>query len=73
MRNIQDTMIIISTKNNHAKLNILEEIQIMRAAKSANILNDIISKGNESFYRILPLVDRIQTVNLVNLQIVNDI
>ena len=62
MRNIQDTMIIISTKNNHAKLNILEEIQIMRAAVSGDILNDVFIGKNESFFKLLPPVDGIQSV-----------
>ena len=32
---------IINTENNSMKINILEEIQILRAAKSTNILNEI--------------------------------
>ena len=33
MRNIEDTMTIIHTDNNYTKIIILEEIQLMRAAK----------------------------------------
>ena len=42
MRNIKDTMVIINTESNHTKIETLVEIQIMRAAKSADILNDVI-------------------------------
>ena len=37
MRNIEGIMTIINTQNNHPKINILEDIQIMRTAESADI------------------------------------
>ena len=41
---------------NHRKLNVLEEIKIMRAAKSGEVLNDAISGKIELIYKLLPQV-----------------
>ena len=51
MRDIEKIMIIINTESNHIKVNLLEEIQIIGMAKSADILNDVI------YGKILPPVD----------------
>ena len=50
MRNSEAIMTVINTGSNHTKINILEEIQITRAAKSIDILNDFISGKNEPLY-----------------------
>ena len=59
-RNIKDIM-TINSESNYMKINVPEEIQIVRAAKSANILNDI-SGNNKPLYRLLPPADRIQII-----------
>ena len=45
-------MVIIKPENSHTKIDILEEIKMIRAAKSADILNDINGK-NEPLYILL--------------------
>jgi hypothetical protein len=57
MRNIEDIITIIKTEKNNIMINILEEIQIERAAKSADKFNYIINDKNEPFYRLLPPAD----------------
>ena len=47
-----DTMTIINKQNNHA--NILDEIQIKRATKSEDILNDVIV-GNANPWKYITL------------------
>ena len=47
MKNISDIMNIINTERNHMKIKILEEFQIIRAAKSADKLNDVINGKNK--------------------------
>ena len=44
-------------KSNHEKINKLEEIEIIKAAASQNILNDIINSRNDPLYKILISVD----------------
>ena len=51
-RNIENIMVIIKPENSHTKIDILEEIKMIRAAKSADILNDINGK-NEPLYILL--------------------
>ena len=55
------------------KTNTLEGIKIIKAANSAYTLNDVTSRKNEHLYRLSRPVDRIQTVNPANVEIVNDI
>ena len=59
---------IVHTNNNHAKINTLEELHIIRAATLANMLNDIISSKNGSLYKLLSPTDRILTVNSQNIR-----
>ena len=40
MKLVEETMTIIHLKNNHRKINILEEIEMLKAASSQNLLND---------------------------------
>ena len=54
---------------NHMPINILEEMQIMRAA----ILKYDINGKYEPLYWLLPSVDIIPTVNPANVENVNDI
>ena len=42
-KNIEDTMTILNKESNHEKINKLEDIKIIKAAASQNILNDIIN------------------------------
>ena len=38
------------------KINTLEEIEILKAASSENMLNDIIAGQNDPIYKLLPLI-----------------
>ena len=40
--------------NNHRKINTLEEIEILKAASSKYLLNDIIAGQNDPIYKLLP-------------------
>ena len=61
MRNKDNIMTILHKGNNHEKINKLEEIGILKAATSLNILNDVINGRNDSLYKILPqLIARFQ-------------
>ena len=44
MNTIEETLSIIHLENNHRKINTLEEIEILKAASSENMLNDVIAK-----------------------------
>ena len=57
MKNIDDIMIILHKESNHEQINKLEEIEIIKAAASQNILNDIINGRNDPLYKILISVD----------------
>ena len=57
MKNIEDIMTILHKESNHEKINKLEEIEIIKAAASQNILNDIINGRNGPLYKILISVD----------------
>ena len=46
MINIEHIMTIINAERKHAKINILEEIKIVKAGKLANTLNDVIIGKN---------------------------
>ena len=41
MKTIEETMSIIHLGNNHRKINTLEEIEILKAAFSKYLLNDV--------------------------------
>ena len=57
MKNIENIMTILHNENNHAKINKLEEIEILKEAAPQNILNDVINGRNDSLYKILLSVD----------------
>ena len=40
-------MFIIHLENNHRKINTLEEIEILKAASSKNLLDDVIAGQND--------------------------
>jgi hypothetical protein len=54
MKTIEETMSIIHLKNNHRKINTLEKIEILKAASSKYLLNDIIAGQNDPLCKILP-------------------
>ena len=58
MKNIQDIITILHKESNHEKINKLEEIEIIKAAASQNILNDIINARNDPKYIILMSVNK---------------
>jgi GIY-YIG catalytic domain. len=43
MKTIEETISIIHLENNHRKINKLEEIEILKAASSKYLLNDVIA------------------------------
>jgi hypothetical protein len=49
-------MFIIHHENNHRKINILEEIGILKAASFRYLLNDIINGRSDPVYRLIPSV-----------------
>ena len=51
---IEETMSIIHLENNHKKINTLEEIEILKAASSKHLLNDVIAGQNDPIYKLLP-------------------
>jgi hypothetical protein len=46
MKSTEETMTIIHLEKKHEKLNVLEEIEILKAASSQNILNYIIGRND---------------------------
>ena len=54
MKTIEETMSIIYLKNNHRKINTLEEIAILNAASSKYLLDDVIAGQNDPIYKLLP-------------------
>ena len=54
MKTIEETMSIIHLENNHRKRNTLEEIEILKAASSKHLLNDVIAGQNDPIYKLLP-------------------
>ena len=54
MNTIEDTMSIIHLeKKNHRKIHTLEEIEILKAASSKYLLNDVIAGQNDPIYKLL--------------------
>ena len=51
MKTIEETMSIIHLENNHRKI---EEIEILKAASSKHLLNDVIVGQNDPIYKLLP-------------------
>ena len=54
MKTIEKTMSIVHLENNHRKINTLEEIEILNAASSKYLFNDVIAGQNEPIYKLLP-------------------
>ena len=54
MKTIEETMSIIHLENNHSKINTLEEIEVLKAACSKHLLNDVIAGQNDQIYKLLP-------------------
>ena len=54
MKTIEETMSIIHLENNHRKINTHEEIEILKAASSKYLLNDVIAGQNDPMYKLLP-------------------
>ena len=53
MKTIEKTMSIIHLQNNHRKINILEEIEILKATSSKYLLNDVIAGQIDPIYKLL--------------------
>ena len=54
IKTIEEPMSIIHLENNHRKINTLEEIEILKAASSKYLLNDVIAGQNDPIYKLLP-------------------
>ena len=54
MKTIEENMSIIHQENNHRKINTLEETEILKAASSRYLLNDVIAGQNDPIYKLLP-------------------
>ena len=50
-------MTILYNENNHKEINKLENIVILKAATSLNILNDVVNGRNDPLYKIILSVD----------------
>ena len=57
MKNIDNIMTILHKGNNHAKINKVEEIEILKGTKLLNILHDVINDRNDPLYKILLSVE----------------
>jgi hypothetical protein len=53
MKTIEETMSTIHLENNHIKINTLEEIEILKAASSGYLLNNIIAGQSDPMYKLL--------------------
>ena len=51
---IEETMYIIHLEKKHRKINTLEEIEILKAASSKYLVNDVIAGQNDPIYKLLP-------------------
>jgi hypothetical protein len=54
MKTKEETMSIIHHENNHREINTFEEIEILKAASSKYLLNDVIAGQNDPMYELLP-------------------
>ena len=52
IKNIDSIMAILHKENNHEKINKLEEIEILKAVASQNILSDVKNDRNDTLYKI---------------------
>ena len=46
---------IIHLENNHRKINTLDEIEILKAASSKYLFNDVIAGQYDPIYKVLPI------------------
>jgi hypothetical protein len=46
----------IYLENNYRKINTLEEIEILKAASSKYLLNDVIARQNDPMYKTSPII-----------------
>ena len=51
IKEIQETMTIRNLENENRKINILEEIEILKVASSQNVLNDVINGRSDPVHR----------------------
>ena len=63
MKTIEETTSIIHQENNHRKINTLEEIEILKAASSKNLLKDVIVGQSDQIYKLLPHSDLNSKIN----------
>ena len=54
MKTIEETMSIIHRENNQRNINTLEKIEILKAASSKYLLNDVIAGQNDPINKLLP-------------------
>ena len=54
MKTKEETMSIIHLENNHRKINTLEEIEILKAASSKHLLNDVIAGQKTQYINFSP-------------------
>jgi hypothetical protein len=47
-------IVFLYLENNHKEINTLEEIDIVKAASSKFLLNDVIAGQNDPIYKLLP-------------------
>ena len=53
MKTIEETTSITHLENNYRKINTLEEIEILKAASSKYLLNEVIAGQNDPMYKLL--------------------
>ena len=54
IKTIEETISMIHIENNRRKINTLEETEILKAASSKYLLNDVIAGQNDPIYKLLP-------------------
>jgi hypothetical protein len=61
MKTIEATMSTIDLENNHRKINTPEEIEILKAASSVNLLNDVIAGQSDPDIQTSPLINDLKS------------
>ena len=54
MKTIEETKSIVHLENTHKKINIFEEMEVLKAASSKYLLNEVIPGQNDPIYKLLP-------------------
>jgi hypothetical protein len=54
METIEETLPTTHLERNHRKINTLERIEILKAASSKYLHNDVIAGQNDPMYKLLP-------------------